>query len=124
MGTRAVNPLERVDLELVEFWVSKKMETLEHADSGFNQEDYALDDEYIDSHTFGDEELDYGEYFEQWTSRFSELLEERLIDVEDLQDFLVWLEYVSPEDEADGRSLNDIKSKISAKIQGVERRES
>lgn len=36
MGTRAVNPLERFDLELVEFWVSKKMETLEHTDSGFN----------------------------------------------------------------------------------------
>lgn len=28
MGTRAVNPLERFDLELVEFWVSKKWKRL------------------------------------------------------------------------------------------------
>ena len=123
MGTRAINPLERGDIELIEFWVASKKEQLEREGAKFNQEDYDIDDENSDGPTFGDPELDHGEYFEQWAFRFDELLEVRLVDVEDLQDFLVWLEYVKPEDEGESYSFEEIKSKIEMKIEGVEKRE-
>ena len=68
-------------------------------------------------------QLDHGEYFEQWEYRFNELLETRLVDLEDLQDFLVWLEYVKPDDEDDLYSFEELKSKIEMKIEGIEKRE-
>ena len=68
-------------------------------------------------------QLDHGEYFEQWDYRFNELLETRLVDLEDLQDFLVWLEYVKPDDEDDLYSFEELKSKIEMKIEGIEKRE-
>lgn len=122
MGTRAVNPLERGDIELIELWVASKKEQLEPAESKFNQEDYGIDDEDPDSAIFGDEDLDHGEYFEQWTFHFAEMLDARLVYLEDLQDFLVWLEYVKPVDEDDLYSFEEIKSKIEIKIEGIEKR--
>ena len=123
MGTRAINPLGKVDLELIEYWVFKKMETVEGENERFNQANHILDDSVIDEPVFGEGDMDYGEYFDQWSNRFSELLEARLIDVEDLQDFFVWIEYISPGDEGDDCPLDNIKSKLQMKIEGIEKRE-
>lgn len=101
MGTRAVNPLEPADKDLIDFWVSGKASRLDYEDKG--QE---------------------AAYFLSQSTRFASVIEDSLIDIDDLQDLLVWLEYILPDDETESYSFNEIKEKIENKIEGIEKRES
>lgn len=101
MGTRAVNPLEPADKDLIDFWVSGKASRIDYEDNG--QE---------------------AGYFLSQSTRFGSILESSLIDINDLQDLLVWLDYIFPDDGSEFYSFNEIKEKIEKKIEGIEKRES
>ena len=113
MGTSAVNPLESGDIKLIEYWVSCKMDL----------EDPSEIDQTLEGWVLGYDELGYAECFDEWTMLFSNLLNARLIDVEDLQDFLILLEFIRPDDEHLNFSFEQIKEKIEIKIEGIEKRE-
>ena len=80
--------------------------------SKFSQEDFDIDDEDLDKFIFLDDIYDDGEYFNQWELRLNKLLEERLIEVEDLQSFLILHIYVKPENEEQSHAFEEIKSRI------------
>ena len=88
MGTRAVNPLGPADKDLIDFWVSGKASRLDYEDKG--QE---------------------AAFFLSQSTRFASVIEDSLIDIDDLQDLLVWLEYILPDDETESYSFNEIKEK-------------
>jgi len=62
-------------------------------------QDHCEIDQTVQGWVLGYEELGCAECFDGWTMRFSNLLNSKLIDVEDLKDFLVWLEYIRPNEE-------------------------
>ena len=100
MSTKAVNPLDQIDRDLIELWITKK------SDAVYEEEQESRDFSFATDAT-----------------RFLKVVNETLIDVVDLQDLIVFLEYIRPTDDTfEDASIDALFQKIEEKIIGVESR--
>ena len=98
MDTEVVNPLDQIDRDLIELWITKKSDAVSEEEQESRDFSFAAD-----------------------ATRFLKVVNETLVDVVDLQDLIVFLEYIRPTDyTVEDASIDALFQKIEEKIVGVE----